>query len=97
YPVYRGPSAAEIAAQQRYAAAHAQNELGLKAYYSENYAQAIAYYKKALEYTPNDPVIQKNVQWAIASIQSAKGRDYYKYGDYASAHRYFEIAKRRVA
>src|SRR5438477_11779570 len=56
YPIYRGPSAAEIAAQQaaaaqrqREAAATAQNEQGIKAHRNGNYARALAYFEKALE------------------------------------------------
>src|SRR6266536_584339 len=98
-PVYRGPSAAEIAAQQaaaaqrqREAAATAQNEQGIKADRNGNYSRALAYFEKALEISPNDPVIQgnviqgrKNVIKARMLSQNEAGLAYEREYDYRKA------------
>ena len=96
HPVYSGPSQAQIQAQiaaqqaaaaerRREAAAHAQNDQGVKASRNGNYSRALAYYEKALELSPNDQVIQQNVKSARGIIQNDAGVAYEKEGNYREA------------
>ncbi len=105
-PVYRGPSAAEIAAQQAAAArrqrenaATAENNQGLKAERNGNDSEALTHYERALELNPNDSVIRENVRtskhnvkWGKARTQNDAGLAYDKQGDYRNAVACYEKA-----
>lgn len=65
------PSPAQIAQQQRQQAAY-QNALGNDCYTKGDWDCAIRYYQTALQYLPNDAVIQENLIRAQAAAQSAR-------------------------
>jgi hypothetical protein len=62
-----GPSPEEIARQQRIADAHRLNDEGNQAYRRADYATAIDLYLQALDKTPDDATIKKNLTNARAA------------------------------
>ena len=65
------PSPAQLAQQQRQQAAN-QNALGNDCYTKGDWDCAIRYYQTALQYLPNDTVIQENLIRAQAAAQAAR-------------------------
>jgi tetratricopeptide (TPR) repeat protein len=82
------PSAAEIAAQQAYAL----NDQGLAAYTKKDWAAAEADFRRALQLSPNDQIIRRN----LGMSQGHEGEDAYRNGDYTTALNYFQQALANV-
>jgi tetratricopeptide (TPR) repeat protein len=91
-PPPAGPSPAEIAAQRRRAAAYAANERGIGAVNRKEWVSAVRHYREALTHTPNDRVIQNNLNSALAAIENDKGIEADSVEDYARAVIAYEAA-----
>jgi tetratricopeptide (TPR) repeat protein len=78
------PSPAEIAARQ----ATVQNDQGLAAFKRGDWAAADSFFKKSLEYGPNDPVFLRN----LAITEDHEAGDAYKKGDYGTALNFLQQA-----
>lgn len=85
---HSGPSAADIAMQQRNAAAHAQEKLASDAYDIADYATAEVEYKKCLNYWPNNPTFLGD----IANCQNREGIAAGNKDDWTTALNYFQQA-----
>jgi len=82
------PSAAEIAAKQAYAL----NDQGLAAYTKKDWTAAEAEFRRALQLSPNDQIIRRN----LGLSQGHQGEDAYRNGDYTTAVNYFQQALANV-
>ena len=94
-----GPSAAEIAAQQRRATAHRLNGQGVACSYKNDWAGAVKYYQQALQYSPNDSVIRNNLAKARQALRNTTAHNLNDKGvalsyknDWAGAVKYYQQA-----
>lgn len=62
-------------AKEKDATATAQNDLGVEAYKKGDWATAEAYFLRALEYSPNDSVIRRNLSNARDEIAALEARE----------------------
>ncbi len=82
------PSADEVERQRRLSAATAWNQQGNVAYERHDWAEALRCYESAIENSPNDLVIQRN----LGHAQNQVGVDFYNKEDWESAVKYFREA-----
>jgi len=83
-----GPTPAQVEQQRKAAAATALNEQGLAAAEKNDWATAVADFQQALQNTPNDPVLLRN----LAIMQGHEGQDAYNNGDYTAALNFLQQA-----
>lgn len=70
-PQSSGPSAAELE-QRRVAHMNEANEMGIAAFARKDWATAIKYFREALEFSPYNPALAKNLQRAEQELEIAQ-------------------------